>query len=501
MSSDVQHFVGGESVTGRSGRLGDVYNPATGEVSAQCNYASAKDVDDAVAAATLAAKSWAKTSIAKRLEIIFNFRNEFLAARNELAELIGREHGKTLSDAQGELQRAVEAIEFACSMPHLTKGEYSMNIGGEIDNFSIQQPLGVVASISPFNFPAMVPIMMSTMAVAVGNAVVLKPSERVPSASVELAHIWLRAGLPPEIFNVVHGDKEAVDALLSHPGISAVSFVGSTKVAEYVYEEGCRHGKRVMAFGGGKNHMIVLPDADLDLVADHFIGAGYGSAAQRCMAISVAVPVGEQTADALVERLVPRVEALKIGPYDDTDADFGPLITRQSKQTVERFIDESLSDGAELRVDGRGFELAGYENGFFVGSTLVDHVRPDMSFYREEVFGPARGIVRAGDIDEVIQLVNDHEFGNGVAMFTRDGHAAHRFFEEVDVGMIGVNVPVPVPAGYHNFGGLKRSKFGEGYLFGPDAARFYTKIKTISARWPAPNDNVDGPDLTMPTNE
>ena len=256
-----------------------------------------------------------------------------------------------------------------------------------------------------------------------------------------------------------------------------------------------------MAFGGGKNHMIVLPDADLDLVADHFIGAGYGSAAQRCMAISVAVPVGEQTADALVERLVPRVEALKIGPYDDTDADFGPLITRQSKQTVERFIDESLSDGAELRVDGRGFELAGYENGFFVGSTLVDHVRPDMSFYREEVFGPARGIVRAGDIDEVIQLVNDHEFGNGVAMFTRDGHAAHRFFEEVDVGMIGVNVPVPVPAGYHNFGGLKRSKFGEGYLFGPDAARFYTKIKTISARWPAPNDNVDGPDLTMPTNE
>ncbi len=501
MSSDVQHFVGGESVTGRSGRLGDVYNPATGEVSAQCNYASAEDVDDAVAAATLAAKSWAKTSIAKRLEIIFNFRNEFLAARNELAELIGREHGKTLSDAQGELQRAVEAIEFACSMPHLTKGEYSMNIGGEIDNFSIQQPLGVVASISPFNFPAMVPIMMSTMAVAVGNAVVLKPSERVPSAPVELARIWERAGLPPGIFNVVHGDKEAVDALLSHPGISAVSFVGSTKVAEHVYEEGCRHGQRVMAFGGGKNHMIVLPDADLDLVADHFIGAGYGSAAQRCMAISVAVPVGEETADALVERLVPRVEALKIGPYDDTEADFGPLITRQSKQTVERFIDESLSDGAELRVDGRSFELDGYENGFFVGSTLVDHVRPDMSFYREEVFGPARGIVRAGDIDEAIQLVNDHEFGNGVAMFTRDGHAAHRFFEEVDVGMIGVNVPVPVPAGYHNFGGLKRSKFGEGYLFGPDAARFYTKIKTISARWPAPSDNVDGPDLTMPTNE
>ncbi len=501
MSSDVQHFVGGDSVVGEGGREGDVFNPATGEIRAQCAYASAEDIDDVARVATLAGKAWAKTSIAKRLEIVFNFRNEFIAARDDLAELIGLEHGKTLSDARGELQRAVEAIEFACSMPHLTKGEYSLNIGGEIDNFSVQQPLGVVACISPFNFPAMVPIMMSTMAVAVGNAVVLKPSERVPSAAVELGRIWQKAGLPDGVFNVAHGDKEAVDALLTHPGIAAVSFVGSTKVAEYVYEEGCRHGKRVMAFGGGKNHMIVLPDADLDLVADHFIGAGYGSAAQRCMAISVAVPVGEQTADALVERLVPRVEALQIGPYDDESADFGPLITSQSKQTVERFIDESVSDGAELRVDGRGLELSGYENGFFVGGTLVDHVHPNMSFYREEVFGPARGIVRASDVDEAIQLVNDHELGNGVAMFTRDGHAARRFFEEVDVGMIGVNVPVPVPAGYHNFGGLKRSKFGEGYLFGPDAARFYTKIKTISVRWPAPTDDADGPDMTMPTND
>ena len=303
----------------------------------------------------------------------------------------------------------------------------------------------------------MVPIMMATMAVAVGNAVLLKPSERCPSAPAELARIWQRAGLPAGVWNVVHGDKEAVDAILTHPGISAVSFVGSTRVAEYVYAEGTRHGKRVMAFGGGKNHMLVLPDADLDLVADHFVGAGYGSAAQRCMAISVAVPVGEATADALVERLVPRIEDLKVGAYDDATADFGPLITRQSKDTVERFIGESISDGAHLRVDGRSLEVAGYENGFFLGGTLVDHVRPDMSFYREEVFGPAREIVRTADVDEAIQLVNDHEFGNGAAIFTRDGHAARRFFDEIDVGMIGVNVPVPVPAGYHNFGGLKRS--------------------------------------------
>jgi len=501
MGADIQHFIAGESFAGGSGRLGDVFNPATGEVRAQCAYAAAEDVDEAVRAATLASKKWARTSIARRLEILFAFRNEFIAARDELARLIGLEHGKTLSDGQGELQRALEAIEFACSMPHLIKGEYSLNIGGDIDNFSVSQPLGVVGCISPFNFPAMVPLMMATMAVAVGNAVLLKPSERVPSAAVELARIWQRAGLPDGIWNVVHGDKEAVDAILTHPGIAAVSFVGSTRVAEYVYEEGSRNGKRVMAFGGGKNHMLVLPDADLDLVADHFVGAGYGSAAQRCMAISVAVPVGEATADALVERLVPRIEELKVGAYDDTEADFGPLITRQSKDTVERFIGESLADGAELCVDGREIEVAGYENGFFLGGTLVDHVRPGMSFYREEVFGPARGIVRATDVDEAIELVNDHEFGNGAAIFTRDGHAARRFFDEIDVGMIGVNVPVPVPAGYHNFGGLKRSKFGEGHLYGPDAARFYTKIKTISARWPAPSSGSAGADLTMPTNE
>jgi malonate-semialdehyde dehydrogenase (acetylating)/methylmalonate-semialdehyde dehydrogenase len=330
--------------------------------------------------------------------------------------------------------------------------------------------------------------------------VLLKPSERVPSAALRLGELWSEAGLPDGVWNVVNGDREAVNAILAHPGIAAVAFVGSTRVAEHVYREGCGHGKRVMAFGGGKNHMVVMPDADLDLVADAFVGAGYGSAAQRCMAISIAVPVGERTADVLVETLAPRVEALQIGPYDDPDADFGPLITRQAKETVERYIGEGLADGAELRVDGRGTRVPGHENGFFLGGTLIDRVRPDMSFYREEVFGPARGILRAGDVDEAIRLVNEHEFGNGVAIFTRDGHAARRFFEEVDVGMIGVNVPIPVPAGYHNFGGLKRSKFGDGHLFGPDAARFFTKLKTISARWPEPKGPAAGADLTMPTN-
>ena len=501
MTQQLQHFIGGELVAGTSGRFGDVFNPATGEVESECPYASAAEIDAAVDVATLAGAAWARTSIAKRLDVIFNFRNEFAAARDHLADLIGREHGKTLGDAHGELQRSLEAIEFACSMPHLTKGEYSLNIGGNIDNFSVQQPLGVVGCISPFNFPAMVPLMMATMAVAVGNAVILKPSERVPSAALHLGELWRQAGLPEGVWNVVNGDKEAVDAILRHPGIAAVSFVGSTKVAEYVYREGCGHGKRVMAFGGGKNHMVVMPDADLDLVTESFIGAGYGSAAQRCMAISIAVPVGEGTADALVDRLVPRVKALKIGPYDDPGADYGPLITRQSKETVEDFIGASVTAGAELRVDGRGMTVPGYEKGFFLGGTLIDHVLPDMNFYREEVFGPARGIVRAADVDEAIRLVNEHEFGNGVAIFTNDGHAARRFFEEVDVGMIGINVPVPVPAGYHDFGGLKRSKFGEGHLFGPDAARFYTKTKTMSARWPEPKGRSTGAQFTMPTNE
>ena len=499
MTAQLHHFIDGGESRASNGRHGDVFNPATGEVSAQCPYASAADIDAAVGVAARAGREWAKTSIAKRLEVIFSFRNEFNAARDELAELIGREHGKTLPDAQAELARSVEAIDFACSMPHLTKGEYSSNIGGDIDNFSLQQPLGVVAGITPFNFPAMIPLMMSAMAVAVGNAMIVKPSERVPSSALKLGELWKRAGLPDGVWNVVNGDKEAVDAILAHPDIAAVAFVGSTGVAEYVYREGCAHNKRVMAFGGGKNHMLVLPDADLDLVSDHFIGAGYGSAAQRCMAVSIAVPIGESTADALVEKLAPRVKDLTLGAYDNPSADFGPLITDRSKQVVEQAIGDSVEAGADLRVDGRGASVDGYENGFFVGGTLIDNVTPDMSFYKDEVFGPARGVLRAGDIDEAIDLVNGHEFGNGAAIFTRDGHAARRFYEEIDVGMIGVNVPIPVPAGYHNFGGLKRSKFGEGYLFGPDAARFWTKIKTVSARWQPPP--ADAADMTMPTNE
>ncbi|MEZ5102406.1 MAG: CoA-acylating methylmalonate-semialdehyde dehydrogenase [Thermoleophilia bacterium] len=500
MGTELHHFVGGGLVAGTSGRFGDVFDPARGEVAARCPYASAAELDAVVDLAAAAGREWARTSIAKRLEVIFEFRSRFVADRQTLAELIGKEHGKTIPDALGEIQRAVEAIEFACSMPHLTKGEYSLNIGGSIDNFSIHQPLGVVACITPFNFPAMVPVMSATMAVAVGNAVIVKPSERVPSAALRLGELWREAGLPDGVWNVVNGDRETVDAILAHPGISAVSFVGSTRVAEHVYAEGCRHGKRVMAFGGGKNHMIVMPDADLDIVTDAFIGAGYGSAAQRCMAISIAVPVGERTADALVERLVPRIESLTIGAYDDPGADFGPLITRQAQESVAASVDEGLAAGAEVLVDGRAQRPSGYENGFFLGGTLLDRVTPDMAFYREEVFGPARGVLRAGDVDEAIRLVNEHEFGNGVAIFTRDGHAARRFFEEVEVGMIGVNVPIPVPAGYHNFGGLKRSKFGEGHLFGPDAARFWTVCKTISARWPEPRQPEGGADFVMPTN-
>ena len=501
MANELQHFIGGQPVAGRSGRFGDVFNPATGEVAARCPYASADEVDAAVQVATAAGRDWAKHSIAARLEVIFNFRNEFIAARDDLAGLVSLEHGKTRGDSQAELQRSLESIEYACSMPELTKGEYSLNIGGSIDNFSVLQPLGVVGCIAPFNFPAMVPLMMSTMAVAVGNAVVLKPSERVPSAALALAGLWQRAGLPDGVWNVVNGDREAVEAMLRHPGIAAISFVGSTKVAASVYEEGCRHHKRVMAFGGGKNHMVVMPDADLDLVADHFVGAGFGSAAQRCMAVSLAVPVGAQTADALVERLIPRIEKLRVGAYSDPQADFGPLITRQAQQSVMAAVEEGIAAGARVHVDGRGLKVPGGENGFFVGGTLLDDVRPGMRFYEEEVFGPARGIVRAGDVTEAIRLVNEHELGNGVAIFTRDGYTARRFLEEVDVGMIGINVPVPVPAGYHNFGGLKRSKFGEGHLFGPDAVRFYTKVKTVSARWPEPKQALGGAQFTMPTNE
>ena len=466
MANELQHFIGGQPVAGRSGRFGDVFNPATGEVAARCPYASADEVDAAVQVATAAGRDWAKHSIAARLEVIFNFRNEFIAARDDLAGLVSLEHGKTRGDSQAELQRSLESIEYACSMPELTKGEYSLNIGGSIDNFSV-----------------------------------LQPSERVPSAALALAGLWQRAGLPDGVWNVGNGDREAVEAMLRHPGIAAISFVGSTKVAASVYEEGCRHHKRVMAFGGGKNHMVVMPDADLDLVADHFVGAGFGSAAQRCMAVSLAVPVGAQTADALVERLIPRIEKLRVGAYSDPQADFGPLITRQAQQSVMAAVEEGIAAGARVHVDGRGLKVPGGENGFFVGGTLLDDVRPGMRFYEEEVFGPARGIVRAGDVTEAIRLVNEHELGNGVAIFTRDGFTARRFLEEVDVGMIGINVPVPVPAGYHNFGGLKRSKFGEGHLFGPDAVRFYTKVKTVSARWPEPKQVLGGAQFTMPTNE
>ena len=402
----------------------------------------------------------------------------------KLAKAIGREHGKTIPDAMGEITRGVEALEFATNAPHVTKGEFSRNVGGGIDAFSVREPVGVVGCITPFNFPVMIPLMMGAMAIATGNAVVLKASEKVPTSALQLSELWKEAGLPDGVWNVVQGDREAVDAMLEHPGISAVSFVGSTAVGEYVYQKGTSNNKRVACYAGGKNHMVVMPDADLESAADAFVSSGYGSASQRCMAVSLLLPVGEQTADRMRELLLPRINALKVGAYDDPKADFSALVSAESRKAVESAVDDCRKAGAELVLDGRGLRVEGHAEGFYMGPTLLDRVTPDMEFYKKEVFGPARGIVRAKDLDEAIAITNSHDYGNGAVIYTRDGRAAQRFVADVEAGMIGVNVPVPVPVGYFNFGGLRRSKFGEAQMFGPDAARFYTKLKTVSQRWP-----------------
>ncbi|MBU8879285.1 CoA-acylating methylmalonate-semialdehyde dehydrogenase [Bacillus sp. FJAT-29790] len=477
------HFIGGEKTAGRSGRFGKVFKPSTGEITALCPYASVEEVNETVELAKRAFVGWAKTSVAKRVEIIHRFRSLLIEETDRLAEMIGLESGKTISDAKGEIGRGLESVDLAINAPHLLKGEYSVNVGGDINAFSIKQPLGVVAAISPFNFPFMVPVAMTTMAVVCGNAVILKPSERVPNSALFFSELWKKAGLPDGVWNVINGDKETVDAILSHPEIPAISFVGSTRVAEYIYEEGCRNHKRVAAFGGGKNHMIIMPDANLDHAVNAFLGAAYGAASQRCMAISAAVPIGEKTAEAFVAKLKSRVAELKVGAYNDESADFGALITQESKENVERFIEESIQEGAQLCVDGRNPRVE-EENGFYLGATLLDHVTPNMRIYREEVFGPARIIIRVNSLDEAIELINEHEFGNGVTIFTQNGYAGRKFAEEIQVGMVGINVPIPIPVGYHNFGGWKRSKFGEGHMFGPDTARFFTKSKTISERWP-----------------
>jgi malonate-semialdehyde dehydrogenase (acetylating) / methylmalonate-semialdehyde dehydrogenase len=493
----IGHHIAGRADTGGA-RRSAVFDPAAGAAIATVALADAGAVDRAVAAAKAALPAWADAAPLKRARVLFKFKELLEANFDALAKIITREHGKTLSDAKGELTRGLEIVEFACGIPQLLKGQYSDNVGGGIDNWSLRQPLGVCAGITPFNFPAMVPMWMFPVAIACGNTFVLKPSERDPSTALDLAALFERAGLPPGVFNVVQGDKEAVDALLAHPDVAAVSFVGSTPIAEYIYSEGTRHGKRVQALGGAKNHMVVMPDADLDAAADALVGAGYGSAGERCMAISVAVAVGD-VADALVAKLATRIRALKVDGGDAAGADMGPLITAAHRGKVEQYVEDGVRAGATLVIDGRGLRVPGRERGFFLGPCLFDHVRPDMRIYREEIFGPVLSIVRAPDFGAALDLVNAHEYGNGVACFTGDGRIAREFARRVRAGMVGINVPLPVPMAFHSFGGWKRSLFGDHHIYGEEGVRFYTRYKSVMQRWPG---NVTrGPEFTMPTND
>ncbi|WP_150286543.1 CoA-acylating methylmalonate-semialdehyde dehydrogenase [Rhabdaerophilum calidifontis] len=491
------HFIGGRHVPGASGRMADVFQPMDGSVRAQVALATKAELRAAVENAKAAQPGWAATNPQRRARVLMKFLDLVARHNDELADILAREHGKTIADARGDIQRGVEVIEFCLGAPHLMKGEYTEGAGPGIDIYSMRQPLGVVAGITPFNFPAMIPLWKAGPAIAAGNAFILKPSERDPGVPMRLAELFIEAGLPPGIFNVVNGDKEAVDAILTDPDIKAVGFVGSTPIAEYIYTTGCAHGKRVQCFGGAKNHMIVMPDADMDQAVDALIGAGYGSAGERCMAISVAVPVGQKTADELVRRLIPRVESLRIGPSTDSSADFGPLVTRTHLDKVKAYVDLGVREGAKLKVDGRGFTMQGYENGFYMGGCLFDEVTPEMKIYKEEIFGPVLSVVRAQDYEQGLKLCNDHEYGNGVAIFTRDGDAARDFAAKVQVGMVGVNVPIPVPLAYYTFGGWKRSGFGDLNQHGADAFRFYTKTKTVTSRWPS--GIKDGASFVIPT--
>ena len=483
---DIGHFLNGALAKGGSGRFADVFNPATGEVQARVALASKAEVDRAVADAAAAQPKWGATNPQRRARVLMEFVRLLNRDMDKLAEALSREHGKTLPDAKGDVQRGLEVSEFCIGAPHLLKGEFTDGAGPGIDMYSMRQPLGVVAGITPFNFPAMIPMWKMGPALACGNAYILKPSERDPSVPLMLAALLKEAGLPDGVLQVVNGDKEAVDALLDNPTVQAVGFVGSTPIAQYIYARGCANGKRVQCFGGAQNHMIVMPDADMDQAADALIGAGYGAAGERCMAISVAVPVGERTADALIERLKPRIEKLKIGPYTaGNDVDYGPLVTAAAKANVLRLVQSGIDQGAELVVDGRDFHLQGYENGFFVGPHLFDRVTKDMEIYRTEIFGPVLSTVRAQSYEEALALAMDHEYGNGTAIFTRDGDTARDFAARVNVGMIGINVPIPVPLAYHTFGGWKKSGFGDLNQHGPDSFRFYTRTKTVTSRWPS----------------
>jgi malonate-semialdehyde dehydrogenase (acetylating)/methylmalonate-semialdehyde dehydrogenase len=467
-----------------SSRDAPVFNPATGEQLATLPLSTAAELNAAVAAAKAAFPTWADTPPMRRAKFMFRFKQLLDANTDKIAEAISAEHGKTHADAVGEVQRGIEVVDFCCGIPHLLKGEFSRHVGPAIDTHSDRQPLGVCAGITPFNFPAMVPLWMYPVAIACGNTFVLKPSERDPGASMVIFDLFKQAGFPDGVLNIVHGDKEVVDAILTHPDIKAVSFVGSTPIAEYVYRTGTAHGKRVQALGGAKNHMVVMPDADIDKAADALMGAGYGSAGERCMAISVAVPVGEETANKLIETLAPRVRALKVGPATDKEAEMGPLVTKEHMQKVLGYIDIGVKEGAELVVDGRGFKLQGYENGYFVGGTLFDRVTPEMRIYKEEIFGPVLSVFRATSYEQAVKLINAHEYGNGTAIFTRDGDAARSFADKIEVGMVGINVPIPAPVAYHSFGGWKRSSFGDHAIYGPEGVHFYTRLKTITSRWP-----------------
>ena len=479
----LHHFVNGQRVDGASGRFGEVFNPATGEQAATVPFASTDETRNAISAAQDALAAWAATPAVQRARVMFRFKDLMEQHKDEMAALVTAEHGKTLPDAGGSIARGLEVVEFACGIPHLLKGEFSENVGTNVDSWSSRQPVGVCAGITPFNFPAMVPMWMFPIAIACGNTFVLKPSEKDPSAPLFMAELLKEAGLPDGVFNLVNGDREAVESLLEDPRVAAISFVGSTAIAEHIYRAGSAAGKRVQALGGAKNHMVVMPDADMDQATDALMGAAFGSAGERCMAVSVAVAVGS-AGDALIERLTPKIASLKVGPGTDPDSEMGPLVTQQHFEKVRGYIDAGEKEGADLLVDGRDLKLQGYENGYFVGGTLFDNVTPDMSIYREEIFGPVLSVVRAPDFENAKELVDSHEYGNGAAIFTRDGDAAREFSSTVQAGMVGINVPIPVPMAFHSFGGWKRSLFGAHSIHGPDGVHFYTKLKTVTSRWP-----------------
>ena len=496
MTRNIKHWIDGKEVASTSGRSSDVFNPALGEVQATVGLANKAEVDAAVASGLEAFKDWSATPPLRRARVMFKFRELIEANLKEMAAIVTSEHGKILSDAEGSIIRGMEVVEFAAGIPHLLKGEYTEQVGGGIDSWSTRQPLGVCAGITPFNFPAMVPMWMFPVALACGNSFILKPSERDPSLGVMMGELLKEAGLPDGVFNVLHGDKEAVDGLLTHPDVAAVSFVGSTPIAEYVYQTGAAHNKRVQALGGAKNHMVVMPDANIEQATDALMGAAYGSAGERCMAVSVAVAVGD-AGDRLMEKLAPRVRALKVGPGTDPDSEMGPLVTGIHKAKVEGYIDQGVAEGADLVVDGRGLTLQGYENGFYTGGSLFDNVTTDMSIYKDEIFGPVLSVVRAKSYSEAADMVNNHEFGNGAAIFTQDGDAARDFTNQVKIGMVGVNVPIPVPMAFHSFGGWKRSLFGDHHMHGPEGVRFYTRYKVVTARWPT--GIRSGAEFVMPT--